>query len=245
MTIRATLLGLLDRLYLRLASRKYGLFGPITTYQPLPWLGLTGGRRARGCVRRLDAIRRQLDKAGIRPRTVLDVGANVGFFSLSFAEAGADAYAVEGEERNLRLGLMASKRLIPGSGSFVAIARWCDRENISALPSCDVTLCLSVWHHWVRHFGIDAATDMLKSLLARTKGVLFFDSGEREMPVSYGLPFGAEEPESWLQRYLGSLGPVQVSCLGRFEAFEPGSTERAQAVSRQLFAVDCRRQDRP
>lgn len=111
MTIRTAALAFLDSLYLRLATRRYALFGGIATYQPLPWLGVTGGRRAVGSVRRFEAIRGHLNAIGERPRTVLDVGANVGFFSLSFAELGATAFAVEGDAHNVRLGMLASQKL--------------------------------------------------------------------------------------------------------------------------------------
>jgi hypothetical protein len=228
----------LDRFVIRFASRRFGLFGPTITYQPLPWVGVPEGSRAVGSRRRKDAILGYLDERSAFPKVTLDVGANVGFFSLSFAERGAIAYAVEGEDLNARLADLAARRL-NGKGRIIIIRMWCDRENVCQLPNADVTLCLSIWHHWVRHAGLDAATAILTELLAKTSGTLFFDTGENEMPDSYGLPFKGQDAAAWLHQYLAALPGVRaVRCIGRYEAFAPSTTERTSNVLRHLFAVD-------
>lgn len=236
---RETILRMADRLTLRMATRAFGLFGPPVTYQPLPWVGLEGGRRAVGSKNRLQAMLAYLERRALSPSVTLDVGANLGFFSLTFAERGAIAYAVEAEPLNVRIAQIASTRIESSSGAFVPIRLWCRPDTISRLPPSNVTLCLSIWHHWVRGFGLEGATSMLRELLGKTSDVLFFDTGENEMPDHYNLPFRDADARSWLQNYLrGFDEAVNVLSLGDFDAFMPDSDERSGNARRQLFAVE-------
>jgi hypothetical protein len=237
---RETLLMAFDRLALRLATRRYGLFGSPITYQPLPWLGLVEGLRAKGSQQRLAAILRYLDDHALKPDVSVDVGANIGFFSLSLAERGAIAYAVEGGGLNLRIASIAERRVPKENGGrFVPIGMWCDPDNMQSLPECNVSLCLSIWHHWVRYRGLTGATGMLETLLRKTSSALFFDTGENEMPATYNLPFQGADAKQWLVTYLRGLpGARAVECLGQFPAFMPMADEETGNVIRNLFVVE-------
>jgi hypothetical protein len=64
--------------------------------------------------------------------------------------------------------------------------------------------------------------------------VLFFDTGESEMPASYGLPSMTPDARAWLEDYLGrTCGGGRVEHLGRHRAFDP----EGGPVERNLFAV--------
>jgi hypothetical protein len=176
----------------------------------------------------------------LNPAVTLDVGANIGYFSLAFAERGSIAYAVEGEPINLRIATIAARHTHRQSGGvFVPLNLWCTPVNITTLPECDVSLCLSIWHHWVRNFGLDGATSMLGFLLEKTSGALFFDTGENEMPSAYNLPFRGADSGKWLSAYLERLPNARaVHCLGQYPAFMPMSDERHANVTRHLFVVE-------
>lgn len=239
--IRESLYQLLDKLIIASATRKYALFGPSIIYQPLPWLNLVEGRRTVGCQRRRSAIKKYLEEQSMRPSITLDVGANIGYFSLSFAEMGAVAYAVEAEPLNMRIANIARNQMPPDTGTFVPLRLMCTAENAELLPSSNVTLCLSIWHHWVRHIGLDGATQILRVLLKKTSDVLFFDTGENEMPGYYNLPFAGHDSKIWLNEYLCDLnGGDGVSCIGEYEAFTPSTDENAGNVTRSLFAIQKR-----
>jgi SAM-dependent methyltransferase len=238
MSTRERLASAVDAVTLRIATRKYLLFGPVTTYQNLPWCGITGARRASGSAARLQAMQRYLAENGKRASQVLDIGCNVGFFSLSFAEAGSVAYGVEMSPLNLRVATISSRRIKSRGGRFIPICMECSPDTVTSLPRADVTVCLSIWHHWVRHQGVTSATTCLRELWKRTDQVLFFDSGELEMPDYYGLPYQDEEPRAWLIRYLSdNLSGSIVDELGRFPAFGPKGNEASSSVERSLFAV--------
>lgn len=236
--IRESLYQLMDKLIIASATRKYALFGSSITYQPLPWLNLVEGSRAVGCQRRLAAIKKYLEEQLVKPKVVLDVGANIGYFSLSFAETGVVAYAVEAEPLNVRIANIARNQMPPDTGAFVPLRMMCNTENAELLPSSNVTLCLSIWHHWVLHMGLDGATQILRILLEKTSDVLFFDTGENEMPGYYNLPFAGSDSKAWVEEYLCGLnGGGGVSCLGEYEAFTPSTDENAGNVTRSLFAI--------
>jgi hypothetical protein len=240
---RETALQALDMFIFRFATRKWAGFGPSIAYQPSPWRGLTEGRRAKGSERRKDEILSYLDAQSISPAVTLDVGANIGYFSLSMAEKGAIAYAVESEPLNVRIASIASNSIGQGGGVFVPIRMLCTADSVGRLPENNVTLCLSIWHHWVRHFGLKAATEILNVLMNKTSDVLFFDTGESEMPAHYGLPFDKHDAKEWLLNYLSNLeSAADVKCIGKFEAFMPNSDENADNVERHLFAIkSCKR----
>ncbi len=96
-------------------------------------------------------------------------------------------HAVESNrERFLLSFLMAQgKKVI-----FAPIPLRIDRETVDLLPESDITLCLSVWHHWVRRYGVEDATYILQAIVNKTRHLVFFDSGEEEMTARYSLPLG-------------------------------------------------------
>jgi SAM-dependent methyltransferase len=231
----------LDRVGIRIATRKYLFLGPNIAYQNLPWSGITGARRAAGSAARLEAMLEALRDEEAYPRSVLDIGCNVGYFSLSLAQRGLIAFGVDMDRTALRVATISSRDLGENSGTFVPIEMNCTPESIPLLPDVDIVICLSVWHHWVRHSGLAIASENLTKLWSKTKTALFFDSGESEMPSIYNLPFGDESPAKWLEQYLGELLPsAHVRALGRFAAFGPGDRETTANVSRTLFHISRR-----
>ena len=107
-------------------------------------------------------------------------------------------------------------------------------ENVVAVPASDCTLCLSIWHHFVRRYGLSGATEMLETIWARTGKVLFFDTGENEMTPDYRLPEMTPDARSWLSAYLAeACEGSRVEHLGAHAAFDPSG----RPCDRNLFAV--------
>lgn len=112
-------------------------------YQPL-WIdGQTVGESKRDAEGRYEAIQACLS-AVVRPGfTLLDVGAQSGYFSVRLSkEMGAAALAVDGESEVLLSGLAAMQP--HDVSAMVAFLR--PRDLMTFRP-VDVTLCLSVLHH--------------------------------------------------------------------------------------------------
>ncbi len=86
----------------------------------------------------------------------------------------------------------------------------------------------------MRAEGFEAATGMLAELWQRTGKVLFFDTGENEMPASFGLPAMEPDAERWLGDFLATTCPgAAVRSLGGHQAFDA----QGKPCRRTLFAV--------
>jgi hypothetical protein len=212
---------------------------PGLQYQPLPWLGLHDARRGIGTMQRWTAIKEALSKYSCS--SAIDIGCNVGFFSLSIAELGVPVLAVDNHEPYLRIGRHVLKRTGINNVAFINID--VNPYTMKLLPNADTVLFLSVFHHWVRIFGFSAATQMLKRLWDKCNVVMFFETGEAEMPACFGLPEMKPTCQQWIENYLSSVCKAStVKHLGRFKAFGPGGDEMEYVVERNLFEV-CRNLD--
>jgi hypothetical protein len=200
-------------------------------YQPLPWLGLTKAGRTTGVATRWDAIRAYTEKIGIRD--AVDVGANSGFFTIGLAQQGVNVMAIEGNPRFHRVCLYAIRRLSLDNVSL--LFGTVTPANVEMVPTADCILFLAVWHHMVRGYGCDAATRILEALWRRTRQVMFFETGESEMPASYNLPDMRPDPATYLSEYLSNTCKEgNVVHLGLHETVFPDS---GKSWKRNLFAV--------
>jgi hypothetical protein len=217
--------GGIDLLRLRLDTIPHGLYQPVAS---LPrWAGVT---RAEGSESRWKAILPVLRRSGAT--TAVDIGANAGYFTIQLAHAGVATVAVEGDPINYRTAIMAVRRSgVPNAG---VLALSIDQDNHWMVPNSDCSLLLSVWHHLVREGGIDYADELLAAIWAKTGKVLFFDTGEQEMPPEFGLPRMSPDPRTWLEGHLAQNCPgSEVEHLGVHAAFDA----EGRPAQRNLFAV--------
>jgi len=164
--------------------------------------------------------------------TAVDIGACEGYFSIMLGEAGIPTIALEGDPAVARTAMFAVRR--SGLEDVGVLSLALTPSNVGAVPASDCTVCLSIWHHFVRYNGLDAATEMLATIWSDTRKVLFFDTGENEMTPDYGLPEMTPDARSWLAGYLSETCPgSRVEHLGTHAAFDPGG----RTVQRNLFAV--------
>ena len=144
--------------------------------------------------------------------------------------------AVEMDRRLLRIAQYTSERIKVAPPALCQLA--VDENNVSLLPTVDLVIVLSVWHHWVKYFGMEKATVILTGLWQRARRVLFFETGEREMSPDYNLPTFEPTPADWIGDYLRRVCVGgRVEHLGTFKAFQPGGNERKGVVSRNMFRV--------
>jgi SAM-dependent methyltransferase len=214
----------LDRLRFRLDT------WPFMDYQPLPWLGIHTSGRAEGVESRWRAIESALAARDVR--TALDLGSNAGYFTIRLAHKGLATVGVEPDPRHFRILRFAVKRLRLGNVGCLDLD--VTPATASMLPSADAVLFLSVWHHMVRYHGLDEASVILAEVWAKTRQLLFFETGELEMPARFRLPDMSPEPRVYLEKYLAEHCPGgKVEHLGLHDAFTP---ER-QPCRRNLFLV--------
>jgi len=195
-------------------------------YQPLPWIGKHSFKRDVSTIQRWDAIQNEIPENG---GSALDIGCNLGYFVLSMAERGfyvvgidmSPGYRVISEYVQKKAGLdnatFCSMRLTP--------------ENISSLPKVDIVIFLSVWHHWIRAFGIDKARLMFRTLWDKTNHTLFFESGEDKEIKDLDLRIPISE---WLRGELKQIcSNGIVKPLGSFDR----GTHKKRRQNRTLYAI--------
>jgi hypothetical protein len=207
---------------------------PRLPYQPLPVLGKEGARRSDGTIQRWDVMKQQIPWPAIG--SAMDVGCQIGFFDFAIAEKGIPTLGVDLEEKSLRIARYAARKT--GADDLGFLSMKVSPNTVKLLPEVDLVLVLSIWHHWVRAYGLHTATAILGNLWARCRVTMFFETGENEMPPEYGLPEMLPSPEEWLATYLGEVcqGGMLVH-LGRFKAFAPGGDNTRHTVQRSLFQI--------
>jgi hypothetical protein len=203
----------------------------LVNYQPLPWAGLDDADRKQGTLSRWLAIESFLDDlSGLR--TAVDIGANRGFFTISLATRGLTTVAVEKYPVAYRTALYAGRKA--GVEERVAVLTLdVSPDTVALLPTADVILLLSVWHHLVLRDGLDAATAELRQVWARAERVLFFEAGnEEETDSDPEWPKMEPDPKAWLEQYLS-----QTCEGGEIRHLGVHTTGDAVQWERHLFAV--------
>ncbi|AVZ71259.1 hypothetical protein SLUN_02440 [Streptomyces lunaelactis] len=203
---------------------------PDGVYQPVPGLPVRKAKRAVGSRSRWAAMEPVVERLGVK--SAMDVGANVGYFPIMLASRGVPSVALESVPKYVRTTTTAVRRNQLDNVAVMELELRAD--TLDLLPATDCTLVLSLWHHLVRNQGLDTATYLLRELWARTGKVMFFDSGEDEMPESFGLPRMLPTPDVWLREYLQeNCAGARIEHLGRHRAFDAAGLP----TDRALFAV--------
>jgi len=214
----------LDHIRFRIDTFPHGIYQPVAS---LPRIRATRGG---GSESRWEAIYPVVREQAVE--TAVDIGACEGYFSIMLGESGITTIALEGDPAVARTAAFAVRR--SGLEDVGVLALSLTPGNVVAVPASDCTLCLSIWHHFVRYYGLEATTEMMATIWSRTGKVLFFDTGETEMTPEYGLPEMTPDARSWLAGYLAeTCEGSRVEHLGTHAAFDPSG----RTVERNLFAV--------
>ena len=216
--------GVLDYVRFRIDTFPQGV------YQPVASLPIGRATRGGGSESRWDAMLPIVREQGVE--SAVDIGACEGYFSIMLGEAGIPTIALEGAPGAARTAAFAVRR--SGLGDVGVLTLALTPENVGLVPVSDCAVCLSIWHHFVRHNGLEVATEMLATIWSRTAKVLFFDTGEDEMTPDYKLPAMTPDARSWLAGYLAeTCEDARVEHLGMHTAFDPSG----RPCERNLFAV--------
>lgn len=204
----------LNRLLMRVRLSCQYRFGLLKEYQPNPF-DRKGRNHAtsRECAERFEAISRVLPN---KPFSFMDLGCNSGYFVFRLAERGGFGLGIEAGRNEIMVcqSLAALHRIKNVSFSRLPIAP----ENSSILPKVDVVVFMSVFHHFVRHFGPEAAMKMLSDIASKAERFLIFETGQPNEDSSWAdkLSFMGNNPKVWIIDMLKSLGFDLVHDLGQF-----------------------------
>lgn len=195
-------------------------------YQPLPWIGLSTGKRDESTLQRWEAIEKHM---GIDSGSAMDIGSNLGYFVLRLAEKGFFTIGIDTAYENVKIAQYAQKQagIDNAAFSFMTV----NPANVGTLPNVDVLIFFSVWHHWIEDFGYEQSKEMLATIWSNTKHVMFFETGEDKEIRQLGIK---EAPAQWAKSELENIctdGKVEV--IGISDRGEHKKGEQ----TRTLFAV--------
>ena len=200
-------------LQFRIDTTRFLFDKPKYDYQPLPWIGIEKAEiRGEATYERWEKIQSYLKDS----KTLKDIGCCVGFFCHKAAESlNMHTIGIDNNDQFLRIARYTKQYVINGENeSFYNMTM--DKNNVETLPQTDATILFSLWHHWVFHYGLETATQMLKIVWSRTNHVLLFESGEEETQVEFNLPFD-KKASDWLLDYLiSNLDDAEVERVGEF-----------------------------
>lgn len=203
---------------------------------PLPMIGINKGcsttsGKGQSSINKLEIISSYLP---VNTKTILDIGSNNGFFSISLALKG---YYVIGYEIDIKLHKIAvfvSRKVNAKNVAFFPLG--IDPDNVNFIPEVDVSLVLSVFHWWVRLYGYDKAMIILRIIWKKTRKAMFFElpnTVENKKVAKWMPDMGdnSREAEHFIKRMLESLEYSKVELL----AFLP--TDFRPNERRHLFIV--------
>ena len=226
--IRNTIQKVLDEIQFR-----FDVF-PGAGYQPLPWVGINKAKRGEGTKARLEAIETSL--TGLDIRSGMDIGCNSGYFCFGLAQKGIPMLGIDMDAQNIRIAHYAYEKI--GKQTIALCRMAINTETLCLLPTVDLVLVLSIWHHWIRSYGLDVASQILSTLWEKSGKVLYFETGEDEITADFGMPDMGESPRSWLENYLGTICVgSEIIHLGQFKGFAPAGNENRNVVYRNLFKI--------
>lgn len=217
LTLMSNFTDILSWIQFRIDTTNHFFDSPTFDYQPIPWLGINSAEiRGNATVKRWQQIKKNIPKSS---KSLKDIGSCVGYFCFSAAkECGLYSYGIDIDDRFLRIANYTRERTKINNVYFTNMN--IDQKTAGFLPRTDITLCLSVWHHWVYQYGVTKATLILKKIWELTDKRLFFESGEEETAKEFNLPFTTKElARETIHKYLQeNLKSSKVKQIGKFAA---------------------------
>ncbi|MFC6614896.1 methyltransferase [Halopenitus salinus] len=107
---------------------------------------------------------------------LLDIGCANGWLTSKFHNEGLFCIGVDRAEQMLTMARSGNEF----SDGLGYVRYNLTPESVSRIPSFDVILLLTVYHHWVQAYGNSAASDMLRHL-GENSEKLFFELPEQEL----------------------------------------------------------------
>lgn len=183
----------------------------IERYQPI--FGDSNKNGERACIDRWQKIEPHLPRTAF---SFLDIGSQLGFFTLSAARHGAIALGIERVMTFYRVAEAARRQSKIKSAAFLNIEF--NQDSLGRIPAMQVVCFMSVFHHWVNDWGEQVAVGMLRKLCDRTQ-MLIFETGqpdEEGQNWTKNVEFMNPNPKIWIEEILRSCGFNKINYLGEF-----------------------------
>ena len=190
----------------------YVFFPGINKYQPI-FNKISKNRITRSCNDRWTVIERKIPR---KKGSILDIGSNIGFFTFKFAEKGYLSHGVEADILNILISNSIKGKYKINNAIFSNDI--VDEIFIRKMSHYFLINNLSVFHHWVKRFGQDKATEMLKNI-SKNCECMFFETGqnnEKKMSWSQSLEFMGNDSRIWVKNKFKEFGFKKIEVIGQF-----------------------------
>lgn len=211
--LREHLYNCITELYWRSLTTKYLFDAPQGEYQPLPrQKKYDRTLRADETIARWEHMNEYMQNFDIK--SLKDIGCCMGYFCHSAAEQGFQTFGFDRNLRFVSICNMTSERMRLSEKEAFSLFN-ATPETIQFLPTTDVTILLSVWHHWYFEFGYERALRMLQEIITKTEKILFFECGEEEIWEDFGFPElkSGQTASDWIESQLNKMRNVEVERL--------------------------------
>jgi SAM-dependent methyltransferase len=193
-------------------------------YQPNPFTN--NNKLCRDTNDRYDAILSNIDEY---PGSLIDLGCNQGFFVLKAADKGSFSVGIDHDWFEIIWARAIAEKNNVNKALFMNAE--INSLFISSMPSFDMVVCTSIFHHWVRIYGKDEAFKMMKLIALKTNKYLVFETGQHDEIATRWykeLDFMGDDYERWVVDFLHEIGFVEIKKAGKFST-------RLSEVKRTLF----------
>lgn len=143
-------------------------------------------------------------------KNLLDVACDAGFYSIKVASQGCFVLGFDILENSLKKARRRAKQKKMNNIIFAKMAL--DPVNVNILPNFDTILCLSVFHHFVRLYGEEAAKKMLIDLFLKANNKLLLQIPSKIGKYKKGFSIDFKGDESLIRNYILNVFEKVENC---------------------------------
>ena len=159
--------------------------------------------------------------------SVLDIGCNLGDITAHFARRGMWSIGLDSSRQLIDVALERQRGVVDCGLMVSAVTP----ANVDRLPTFDVILLLSVHHHWLGTHGPDVAGAMLRTIVAKARDLVVFESASRNVRFGTFPPGFTDNDEisvtayheKYLRAFVGDVCDIEMlgktPCVGAREPY--------------------------
>lgn len=191
-------------------------FGLTNWYHPHPFKLPSNKVEHRTSKDRFSAIQGHLPKDGF---TMLDIGCQEGYFLFRLSEHKGLKLGIDMDDNALNYARTLARK---HKKNNVLLANYhiTKPSDLDGLPDFDVVICMSIFHHWVKHYGEKEALQILDKVAEKTKKLLVFDTGEpTEITQKWAsdMAFISPTTDEYFSDYFMKSGFANITNVGKFD----------------------------
>lgn len=168
---------------------------------------------------------------------VLDIGSHSGFYGLNIARQMPNTMVIgiEPDKNMAKIALRVAE--LENILNFTNFSQGLSPQNIGSLPRVKVVLNLSVFHQWVRSFGLLEAKNMLVQIWERTESTMFFSMADtlgspKNLQHLPDMGNSRESCKAWILENVLNLEGARVTLIDEI------GTSYESMHSRFLFVIN-------